>query len=316
MSAASKRSSRAPRIVVLGGINTDYVIRSKELPRAGQTVHGEDLFIGAGGKGANQAVAGARLGARVSLIGRVGDEPRGRDLVTGLLREKIDIRFVSFTPRRPSGAAIIAVEAGGEKQISSGPGANLALTPKQIREAEELIAKADVLLMQFESPMDCVVAAARIAREHGVKVVLDPAPPTRVPRELFRMVYAIRPNSDEAEQMTGVAVKDKASARRAGEVLRKKGISVVALQAGEAGDLVISEEEEIFLPRLKVKTVDTTGAGDAFAAGLAVGIGEGLSLRAAARLANVTAALSTTKAGAQAGMPLRRQVEQMLRRGR
>lgn len=313
---SARRNSRAPRIVVLGGINTDYVIRSEELPVAGQTVQGEDLFIGPGGKGANQAVAAARLGARVSLIGRVGDEARGRDLVTGLLRDKIDIRFVSFAPRRPSGAAIIAVGADGEKQISSGLGANLALTQKQVREAEELIAKADVLLMQFETPVDCVIEAAKIAQENGVKVVLDPAPPTRFPKELFRLIYAIRPNSDEAEQLTGIPVKDKSSARRAADLLRRKGVAVVALQAGKAGDLVVSEEEEIFQPRLKVKTVDATGAGDAFAAGLAVGIAEGLNLRSVAKLANVTAALATTKVGAQAGMPRRRDVEQMLARNK
>ena len=313
---STRRTTRAPRIVVLGGINTDYVIRSKELPKAGQTVQGQDLFIGPGGKGANQAVAAARLGARVSLVGQVGDEARGRDLVTGLLRERIDTRFVSFAPRRSSGAAIIAVDADGEKQISAGLGANLALTQRQVREAEELIAKADVLLVQFETPVECVMEAARVAQKHGVKVVLDPAPPTRFPKELFRLVYAIRPNSDEAEKMTGAAVKDKHSARKAAEVLRSKGVPVVALQAGKAGDLVVSDAEEIFLPRRKVKTVDATGAGDAFAAGLAVGIAEGLSLPEVARLAGVTAALSTTKVGAQAGMPRRRDVERMLRRER
>lgn len=312
--SALGRSKTTPRIVVLGGINTDYVVRSKELPRAGQSVMGEDLFTGPGGKGANQAVAAARLGAKVALIGRVGEEERGHKLVHGLCRENIDTRFVSFASRRSSGAAIIAVDASGEKQIAAALGANLTLTKNQVRKAEEVIAKADVLLMQFEAPVDCVGEAARIARKHGVKVVLDPAPPTRFPRELFRLLYAMRPNSDEAKQMTGIAVKDKISARRAAQVLRATGVTVVALQAGEKGDLVVSAEEEIFLPRLKVKTVDATGAGDAFAAALAVGIAEGLSLRDVARLANVTAALSTTKMGAQAGMPRRTEVNRMLER--
>src|SRR5688572_18104545 len=188
------RSERPARIVVLGGINTDYVVRSKALPRPGQTVLGEDLFTGPGGKGANQAVAAARLGAKVALIGRVGDEERGHELVHGLCCENVDTRFVSFASRRPSGAAIIAVAASGEKQISAAPGANLTLTENQVRKAEELIAKADVLLAQFETPVSCVLLAARMARKHGVKVVLDPAPPTRFPKELFRLLYAIRPN--------------------------------------------------------------------------------------------------------------------------
>jgi len=313
MNTAS-RSKTPPRVVVLGGINTDYVVRSKALPRPGQTVLGEDLFTGPGGKGANQAVAAARLGAKVALIGRVGDEARGHELVHGLCCENVDTRFVSFGSRRPSGAAIIAVDASGEKQISAAPGANLTLTENQVQKAEELIAKADVFLAQFETPVRCVMMAARIARKHGVKVLLDPAPPTQFPKELFRFLYAIRPNSDEAEQMTGIAVKDKASARRAAQVLRKNGVAVVALQAGEDGDLIVSEDEEIFLPRLKVKTVDATGAGDAFAAALAVGIAEGLSLRDVARMANVTAALSTTKVGAQAGMPRRYEVDRILRK--
>lgn len=308
------RSKTPPRVVVLGGINTDYVIRSKALPKPGQSVLGGDLFTGPGGKGANQAVAASRLGAKVALIGRVGEEGRGHELVHGLCCENVDTRFVSFALRRPSGAAIIAVDAHGEKQISAALGANLTLTETHVRKAEELIAKADVLLMQFEAPVNCVLEAARMARKHGVKVVLDPAPPTKFPKGLFRLLYAIRPNSDEAEQMTGIAVKDRASARRAAQVLRTKGVAVVALQAGEKGDLIVSEDEEIFLPRLKVKTVDATGAGDAFAAALAVGIAEGLSLGDVARMANVTAALSTTKVGAQAGMPSRLEVTRMLER--
>jgi ribokinase len=314
MSLTSKRKDRTPRIVVLGGINTDYVVRSKKLPEAGQTVQGEDVFIGPGGKGANQAVAAARLGAKVALIGRVGDEPRGRELLRGLRREGIDARHVCLEAKRPSGAAIIAVDASGEKQISSALGANCTLEVKKVREAEELIAGADVLLIQFETPMTCVLAAARLARKHGVKVVLDPAPPTRMPKELFPLLYAIRPNADEAEQITGVCVKNRVSAGKAAKALLRKGVKIAAVQAGRGGDLVVSKEEEIFVPRMKVKVVDATGAGDAFAAALAVGIAEEMTLRDAARLANATAALSTTKMGAQAGMPRRAEVNRVLTR--
>jgi ribokinase len=305
----------APLIVVLGGINTDYVVRTKKLPEPGQSVLGEPLFVGSGGKGANQAVAAARLGAKVALIGRVGDEPRGKDLVRGLRKEGIDTRHVSLDSKTPSGAAIITVDASGEKQISAGLGANLTLTVKEVRAARELIAQAKILLMNFETPMTCVLEAARIAGKDGVKVVLDPAPPTKVPRELWKLIYAIRPNSDEAEKITGVKIKDRSSARRAAAVLLNLGVKIVAVQAGEAGDLVVSREEEVFVRRLKVKTVDATGAGDAFAAAFAVAIAERMDLKAAARFANAAAALATTKIGAQDGMPRRRGVERVLRKG-
>ena len=302
------------RIVVVGGINTDYVVQCDELPCPGQTIQGQDLFVGPGGKGANQAVAAARLGATVHLIGQVGDEPRGKELLRGLRAERINTRFVSFDPKRPSGAAIIAVDRSGEKQICAALGANLSWKPQQLRNAEEIIRKAHVLLMQFEAPMSCVLAAARLAAKHNVRVVLDPAPPTKVPTELFKLLYAIRPNSDEAEQLTGVKVKDRASARRAAHVLLKRGVQVAAIQAGNAGDLVVSKSDEILVPRIKVKSVDATGAGDAFAGAFAVGLAEGLPLRDAARLANVTAALSTTKFGAQAGLPTRTAVERFISR--
>lgn len=308
-----KSEKNPPRIVVLGGINTDYVIQVKTLPEPGQTVQGRDLFIGPGGKGANQAVAAARLGAEVFLIGRVGDEPRGHDLLDGLHAQGINTRFVGFEPTRASGAAIISVDQNGEKQISAALGANLSLTPEHVREAEEVIAGAAILLMQFEAPVRCVVEAARLAKRHRVKVVLDPAPPSRFPAALLKMIYAIRPNSDEARELTGVEVTDRVSAKRVARALLRKGVQVAAVQAGDLGDLVLSDEDEFLVPRIKVKTVDATGAGDAFAAGLSVAFAEGMPLEEAARFANVTAALSTTKFGAQAGMPARSDVDQFLK---
>jgi ribokinase len=302
----------APRIVVLGGINTDYVVQTKSLPAPGETVQGRDLFTGPGGKGANQAIAAVRLGAQVSLVGQVGDEPRGRELIRNLRRERIDTRFISFDPKHPTGAAIIAVDDSGEKQISAALGANLTLKPAAIRKAEPLIARADVLLLQFESPITCVLEAARLAKKHDVKVVLDPAPPTKFPAELFKLVYAIRPNSAEAEFLTGIKVKDRATARRAAHALLKRGVQIAAIQAGNSGDLIVSHEQEFLVPRLKVKSVDATGAGDAFAGALTVAIAEQMPLEKAAHFANITAALSTTQFGAQAGLPSRRTVDRCL----
>lgn len=300
-------------VVVMGGINTDYVVRSAELPKPGQTVFGEAFYTGPGGKGANQAVAAARLGARVAMIGRVGDEPRGREMVRSLKREGIDVRHIGFDPRQPSGAAVIAVDAGGEKQISAALCANYALKPKLVREAGELISSARVLLCNFEVPPGCVLAAAKLAAKFGVKVILDPAPPMDVPKGLLPLLHIIRPNSDEAAHMTGVKVKDRASAKRAGKKLLACGVQRCVIAAG-GGNLLVSGEGEIYQPHLPVKAVDATGAGDAFAAALAVGTAEGLSIREVMLLATATAGLSTTKLGAQEAMPRRTEVEDCLQK--
>ena len=194
-------------VVVLGGINTDYIISANHLPSAGQTVQGKFFCIHAGGKGANQAVAAARLGAKVALIGRVGDEPRGCDLLRRLRKEKINLDHVTRDQRTSTGAAIIAVDSTGEKQITAALGANHTMPLKQIRDSARIIAEARVLLMQFEAPLPCVMLAAKIAKKHGTRVILDPAPPTQFPSALYKFLDVIRPNSDEAEKLTGIKVR-------------------------------------------------------------------------------------------------------------
>lgn len=303
-------------VVVLAGLNTDFLIRSEKLPKPGQTVRGESFYQGTGGKGANQAVAAARLGSRTAVIGRVGNDARGRELVAGLREKKVDVSCISFDPRAPSGAAIIAVDREGEKQITAALGANMCLKPGHLRTAERLIANSRVMLMQFETPIETVCAAARLARKHGLLVALDPAPPREIPEELFPLLELIRPNSDEAGQITGVLVKNRNSARKAGRKLLEKGVRIVAMESGDGGDLIMTLDEELFFPRLKVKTVDATGAGDAFAGAFAAGLAEGLPLERIGRLANAAAALSTTRIGAQEALPTRRQVERFLREQR
>jgi ribokinase len=299
-------------VVVLGGINSDFIVRGGRLPCPGESMEGKDFYSGAGGKGANQAVAAARLGARVGLIGAVGKDERGSELLRKLSGEKINTQYVT-RKAGPTGAAVIAVDERGEKQIAAAMGANLALTVRDIDGAEKLISSCSVLLMQFESPMPCLIKAARIAKRAGARVVLDPAPARPLPKALAALLYAIRPNSNEAEELTGIPVNDRASARKAAQKFLGLGIELVVLEAGEEGDLLVTAKEEHLFPRLKVKSVDATGAGDAFAAGLSVGLAEGLSLREMGRLANATAALATTKVGAQEGLPSRRAVERLLR---
>lgn len=299
-------------VVVLGGINYDFIIRGQKLPKPGETVTGVGFYEGPGGKAANQAVAASRLGARVALIGAVGNDSRGRELIQGLRREKVDVRKISRKEAQ-TGAAVISVEASGEKQITAALGANLKLTIQDVRQARAYLENCQVFLTQFEAPMKCVIAAARIARNAGAIVVLDPAPAQRIPRELAKLVDVIRPNASEAETLTGIRVTSRKSAREAGRKLLAMGPRLVCLEAGGKGDLLLGCGEEIFLPRLKVKSVDATGAGDAFAAGLAVGLAENLPVREAGMLANATAALATTKVGAQEGMPVRSEVTRLQR---
>jgi ribokinase len=301
-------------VVVVGGINSDFIIRGPTLPCPGESVQGDSFYSGAGGKGSNQAVAAARLGARVALIGSIGDDERGEALLRKLQAEKVDTRYVIRKTRIQTGAAVISVDQRGEKQITAALGANMRFTISDIRKAKQALESTSVVLIQFESPLPCLIAAARIAKKAGAKIVLDPAPPIALPVQLAKLLDVIRPNANEAQQLTGVPVRNRASARKAAQKLLARGIKIVALEAGKEGDLLVTQKEEHLFPRLKVKTVDATGAGDAFAAAMAVGLAEGLPLEEIGRLANATAALATTKIGAQEGLPTRREVKKLVAR--
>ncbi len=299
-------------VVVLGSINTDFVVRGPQLPAPGQTVAGEVFYQGAGGKGANQAVAAARLGGRVAMIGCVGDEPRGREMVRGLRREGIDTRHIRLVPGSASGAAIIGVGPRGQKQIQVALGANREVSAAQIDAAEKLIAEAKVLLMQFETPVARVLQAARLARRHGTRVVLDPGPPAKIPKALFSLVDCLRPNRDEAQAILGFRIVSRTEARRAAKQLLGLGVGLAVVDSADGASLLVREGEEVLVPRLAVKAIDATGAGDAFAGALAIALAQGFPLARTARFAKTAAALSTTKPGAQASMPTRREVERAL----
>ena len=292
----------------------DYLIRGKALPRPGDTVDGSEFLRAGGGKGANQAVAAARLGARVAFVGRVGRDRQGDELLDLLKREGIDVRFTVRDPRASTGVALVMVDRSGEKQIMVAPGANHRLSPREVTAAKILISGARVLLTQFEIPMRSVSAAVRLAHSGGAKVVLDPAPPAAAPRDLLKRVTVIRPNSAEAQALTGIEVGSPPSARKAARKLLELGVEAVATQAGEGGDLLVWGEGEACFPRLPVKAIDATGAGDAFAAGLAVALSEGRSWYEAGAFANAAAALATTKFGAQPAMPRRTDVLRLMRR--
>ncbi len=299
-------------VVVVGGINTDYLIRGMALPKAGQTLEGEVFLRGPGGKGANQAVAAARLGAHVAMVGRVGSEPRGEEMIEALAEEGIDTDFIVCDEHAETGAALVMVAESGEKQIMASPGANRKLTVYDVLKAEPAIRTARVVLGQFEVPPAAIEEAFRIAKTNNVTTVLDPAPPRQSELAILRSVDIIRPNRHEAEVLTGLQVTDRNTARSAAQQLLAKGIRAVVIQAGSEGDLLVWAGGEHWLPRIPVETVDATGAGDAFAGGLAFALSRGKSLVEAAQIANATAALSTMKLGAQAGLPALAEVESLL----
>ncbi|HMJ01545.1 MAG TPA: ribokinase, partial [Conexibacter sp.] len=287
-------------VVVIGGANSDFLLRGKSLPKPGMTIDGEEFQQAPGGKGANQAVAAARLGAKVAFVGRVGADPRGEALRAALEHEGVNVRELSVDPSAATGVASIMVDAEGQKQIMTAPGANHRFTAQDVARAAELIAMARVVLLQLELPLPAVVAAVHLARAAGARVILDPAPPHELSEDVLRDVHLIRPNAAEAQVLTGVEVDDVAAARKAAGNLLRRGVGAAVIGA-PGGNLLVSAEDELWLPHLEVKSVDATGAGDAFAAALAVCVARGETLPQAARFATVAAALKTTRLGAQAG---------------
>jgi ribokinase len=300
-------------VAVVGKANIDYLVRGPRLPVPGQSVNGDVFQEAAGGKGANQAVGAARLGARVSLVARVGRDARGDAVLAALRDEGVGTRQVTRDPEEPTGIALCQVGASGEKQILSAAGANARLTAQCVRDAADVLRSARVVLCQLGVPLEAVAEAVRIGRAAGARVVLDPGPPAPLPDELIACLDLIRPNTSEAHILTGIRVCDRDSARAAARDLLRRGARAAAVQAGEHGDVLLWEGGEVWLPRFRVERVDATGAGDAFASALAVQLAEGAPLPEAGRFASAAAALATTVLGAQASLPRRDAVLALLR---
>lgn len=299
-------------ILVVGSINTDYSTRGRTLPKPGETVEASEFQIALGGKGTNQAVTASRLGASVALLGRVGADEPGRAALRQIRAEGIDHSFIVEIEGVPTGAALIAVDASGEKMIVVVPGANGRLTASDVTGHADAIRSAQVVLAQLEVPIDAVLAAFRIAKAAGVRTILDPAPARPLPDELLALTDLIKPNALEAETLTGIAVHDRSSAFAAADALRRRGVGMVILPAIESGDLLVAPDGEHWLPRVKVQTVDATGAGDALAGAMAVALVEGLTSGEAGRFATAAAALSTMRFGAIAGLPRRSELMDFL----
>jgi ribokinase len=315
--ARGRSSPRRPHrgVIVLGGANTDYTVRGPRLPtREDSEVQGSEFLEAPGGKGLNQAVAATRLGARAALIACVGTDTRARVILKHLTRDGVEARHVVRDAEASTGVTVIQVDRLGYKQTMNAPGANLCLGVRDVRRAEAAVRAAQVLLVQLEPPLLAIVEAMRMAKAAGVPVILDAGPPRPLPDGLLRGVAIIRANAEEAEQLTGVHVTGRSSARRACKALLSRGVGAAAVEAGDRGDLIVWRDGECWLPHLKVQVVDATGAGDAFTAALAVQLAEGRTLAEAGRFASAAAALTTTRLGAQPALPRRDEVLGLLAR--
>jgi ribokinase len=297
-------------IVVVGSLNADLVSRLERFPVPGETVTALAFAVHPGGKGANQAYAAARLGAKVSMLGCVGQDAHGELLTRSLQGAGVDVSLVSREDGVPTGMALITVDASGENQIVVVPGANARLGVELVRANEARIAAAAVVLLQLEVPLSAVEAAARIARGGGAIVVLDPAPAQPLPMSLLRCIDFLTPNQGELQTLTGRAVGSQAE-HAARSLMDGNGLRVV-VKMGDRGALLVEADRQSFWPAVKVEATDATGAGDAFNAALAVALAEGRPLSEAGRLAVAAGALCVTRAGAQPSMPTRQEVEAAL----
>jgi ribokinase len=297
-------------IVIVGSSNTDMVIQADHIPRPGETILGGKFFLNPGGKGANQAVAAARLGGEVVFICKTGNDIFGKQAKEVFDREGINTRFVFSDPELPSGVALITVDKHGENSIAVASGANANLLESDLRKATELIESAAYVLMQLEIPIATIEYVASVAARKNVKVMLNPAPACILPDSLLAKINILTPNESEAEMLTGESVRDVESATRAAMRLHKKGVETVIITLGEKGALLFHNGEATLVAGIPVKAVDTTAAGDVFNGALVVALSEGKSIHEAVSFACRAAAISVTRLGAQASAPYRKELSE------
>ncbi len=300
-----------PKVVVVGSFNMDLVIKTERRPQKGETLIGEEFGMFIGGKGANQAIAASRLGADVTMIGRLGTDLFGDTFLSEFARENIDTSFVVRDAAVGTGVASPVIDADGDNSIIIVPRANMCLDVEDVERASSKIADADVLLLQLEVPIESSKRAAEIARENGVKIIL-PAPACELPDSFLRLIDVLIPNEVETEFLSKVTVADDEGARLAAQVLFEKGISTIVLTLGNRGALLLTSHQSQLVPAYNVKVVDTTAAGDAFCGALAAALASGEKIENAVAFANATGALAVTVLGAAPSMPTAEQVHGFL----
>lgn len=296
------------RITVVGSINMDLIVRTPRLPQLGETILGEDLVKAGGGKGANQAVACARLGAEVSFIGNTGNDEFGKQLISDLEKEGIDCSYTGRLNNISTGVALITVVKEGDNAIVVSPGANMLLSPEDLRKGEEKFRTGRAALFQLEVPVETLAEGLHLSRKHDLLTILDPAPFKEIPDEILGSVDILVPNSIEIMQMTG-----EQDVKGAAEVLIRRGVKRIILTAGAQGAFLFEQDLMTRIPAPSVTPVDTTAAGDAFAGGIAVALSEYRGVEDAIRFANCCGALACTVLGAQTSLPERAAVEKLYR---
>ncbi|MCT6666017.1 ribokinase [Enterobacter mori] len=302
----------AGNLVVLGSINADHILNLETFPTPGETVTGNQYQVAFGGKGANQAVAAGRSGANIAFIACTGDDDTGERVRKQLASDNIDVSPVSVVEGESTGVALIFVNAEGENVIGIHAGANAALTTERVEAQRAIISGADALLMQLESPVESVLAAAKIAHENHTTVVLNPAPARVLSDELLALVDIITPNETEAEKLTGIRVENDDDAARAARALHDKGIGTVIITLGSRGVWVSANGEGRRVPGFKVKAIDTIAAGDTFNGALVTALLEGRAMDEAIRFAHAAAAIAVTRKGAQPSVPWRKEIDEFL----
>ncbi|WP_097162518.1 ribokinase [Enterobacter sp. CC120223-11] len=304
--------NNAGNLVVLGSINADHILNLESFPRPGETVTGSHYQVAFGGKGANQAVAAGRSGANIAFIACTGDDDTGERIRKQLVSDNIDVAPVTAVAGESTGVALIFVNGEGENVIGIHAGANAALSAALVTAQENLIAQADALLMQLESPLDSVLLAAKIAHQNKTQVVLNPAPARELSDELLALVDIITPNETEAEKLTGVKVETDEDAAKAAQVLHEKGIDTVIITLGSRGVWASQNGKGERVPGFKVQAVDTIAAGDTFNGALMTALLEEKPLAQALRFAHAAAAIAVTRKGAQPSVPWRKEIDDFL----
>lgn len=301
-------------ILVIGSLNIDLVVRTPRFPRPGETVSGQDLKTIPGGKGANQAAASAKQGIPTAMIGRVGEDPYGRLLLSSLSDLEVDVSRVTKDPEASTGSAVILVNEEGENCIVLSPGANGRVSEEDLHQAGALFQQARILLLQLEIPYRAVKQAAELGKEHGLQVILNPAPAREVDPDLLSHVDLLVPNQTELGLISGLKISSRASLEEASRKVLQQGVKTLVVTLGEQGALIARNDDMRLVPGIQVDAVDTTGAGDAFIGGLAAALVQDFSLLEAVRLANCAGALAATKFGAQTSLPAGSEVKKLYRK--
>jgi ribokinase len=300
------------QVIVVGSLNMDLVVRTPRIPVPGETIIGRDFHTLPGGKGANQAVAAARVGGRVTMVGRLGQDDFGQALRRNLEAANIDQTYLSMDDTAATGVALIEVDDAAQNSIVVASGANMQLTPTHVEAAAQAIAKADVLLLQLEVPLETCIRAAEIAQQQQTTVILNPAPAQTLPEHFLRLVDILIPNESETALLTQASIANQDDLAAAAQQLRAWGVKTIILTLGEQGALLADETGISLHPTFPVTPIDTTAAGDAFVGGFAVALAEGRPQSEAIRWGNATGALATTQLGAQPSLPTRQQVEALV----